>query len=168
VLENCIFGSLRKKSIFDSRNVANISDSKLRRKVQPAQTNDSTTNIVVDKWCLIQTHLSAVGNNNDIGLYANSAKALSDDRKCTLSANSYKTSIYIRFQRECQLNACFHGNFLCGLERAKRFVNIHLNRQQIEKDKQKNCRRCLPSGKISADAHTSPFCFWRYPNLHLW
>jgi len=46
----------------------------LRSDVQPAQTNVSTTNAVVDSSSPIQTQLSAVHNNNYIGWYPNSAK----------------------------------------------------------------------------------------------
>jgi len=41
----------------------------------------STTNVVVDSSSPIQTQLSAVHNNNDIGSYPNSAKAVKDGRK---------------------------------------------------------------------------------------
>jgi len=37
----------------------------------------------------IQTQFSAVCNDNGIGLYVNSAKAVTNDRKCTLLSNSY-------------------------------------------------------------------------------
>jgi len=43
-----------------------------------AHANASTTNVVVDSSSLIKTQLSAVHNNNDIGLYANSAKAVTE------------------------------------------------------------------------------------------
>jgi len=36
----------------------------------------------------IQTQLSAANNDNDIGLYSNLAKTVTDDRKYTLLANS--------------------------------------------------------------------------------
>jgi len=39
----------------------------LRSEVQPAQTNVSTANAVVDSSRPIQTQLSVVHNNNDIG-----------------------------------------------------------------------------------------------------
>jgi len=49
----------------------------LRSKVQPAQTNERTANVVEDSSSPIQTPLSAVHNNNDdIGWYPNSAKAV--------------------------------------------------------------------------------------------
>jgi len=48
----------------------------LRSKVQPAQTNESTANVVEDSSSPIQTPLSAVHNNDDIGWYPNSAKAV--------------------------------------------------------------------------------------------
>ena len=55
--------------------------------VQPAQPNVSTANAVVDSSSPIQTQLSAVDNNNDIGWYPNSAKAVKDAKKY-LFANS--------------------------------------------------------------------------------
>jgi len=39
----------------------------LKSEVQPAQPNVSTTSAVVDSSSPIQTQLSAVDNNNDIG-----------------------------------------------------------------------------------------------------
>jgi len=46
------------------------------------------------------------------------------------------------------------GNFLCGVERAKRFVKIHLHCivRNLKKYK-RNVDVAKPSGKISADAH---------------
>jgi len=38
-----------RKRISDSRSVENISDKILRSEVQPAQTNESTTNVEVDR-----------------------------------------------------------------------------------------------------------------------
>ena len=43
------------------------------------------------------------------------------------------------------------GHFLCGVERIKRFVNVHVHRQQPEKDKQNV--DFTPLGKNSAEAH---------------
>jgi len=37
-----------KEKAFDSRSVENVSDKRLRSEVQPAQTNESTTNVLVD------------------------------------------------------------------------------------------------------------------------
>jgi len=48
----------------------------LRGEVQLAQTNVSTAYAVVGSSSAIQTQVSVVHNNNDIGLYANSAKAV--------------------------------------------------------------------------------------------
>jgi len=39
----------------------------VRSEIQPAQTNTSTANAVVDSLSPIQIQLSAVHNNNDIG-----------------------------------------------------------------------------------------------------
>jgi len=63
----------------------------LRSVVQPALTNVSTTNAVVDSSSPGQIQLSAVHNNNDIGLYPKSAKAVKDDKKYNLFANSNTT-----------------------------------------------------------------------------
>jgi len=40
---------LWKKKHSDSRSVENISDKRLRSDVQPAETDESTTNVVVDR-----------------------------------------------------------------------------------------------------------------------
>jgi len=48
----------------------------LRSGVQPAQTNVSTANAVVDSSSPIQIQLSAFHNDNDIGWYPNSAKVI--------------------------------------------------------------------------------------------
>jgi len=58
---------MKRKSISHSQSVENISDKILRSEVQPAQTNASTANAVVDISSPIQTQLSIVHNNNDIG-----------------------------------------------------------------------------------------------------
>jgi len=42
-------------------------------------------------------------------------------------------------------------HFLCGVERVKHFMNIHLHCQQPEKDKQ--YVDVVPPWKISANAH---------------
>jgi len=63
----------------------------LRCEVQPAQTNVSTANLVVNSSSSIHTQLSAVHNNIDIGWYPNSAKAVKDDKKYNLFANSITT-----------------------------------------------------------------------------
>jgi len=57
----------------------------------------------------LQTRLSAVHNDNDIGLYVNSAKAITNDR----STPFWKTRIHlhlntrIRFQKGCKWSTCF-------------------------------------------------------------
>jgi len=48
----------------------------VRSEVQPTQTNVSTANAAVHSSNPIQIQLSAVHNNNDSGLYPNSAKAI--------------------------------------------------------------------------------------------
>jgi len=60
----------------------------------------------------IQTQFSAVCNDNDIGLYVNSAKAATDDRKCTLLANSYKLPSEYDFEKDASGARAFMGNFL--------------------------------------------------------
>jgi len=77
---------VKRKSISDSQSVK----KRLRREVQPAHTNESTAKIVGSS-SPIQTQLSAIRSNNDIGLYPNSEKAVKDDRKHfnPLLANSY-------------------------------------------------------------------------------
>jgi len=82
----------------------------LRSEVQPAQTNASTPNLV-NSSNPIQTRVSAILNNSDIGLYPKSTKALKDDRKYTLLANAIIHTTWIRFQKGCQWSACFHGEF---------------------------------------------------------
>jgi len=66
----------------------------LSSEVQPAQTNVTvnTANAVVDSSSPVQTQLSALHHNNDIGRYPNSAKAVPEDKVgCNLSANSNTT-----------------------------------------------------------------------------
>jgi len=58
---------MKRKSISDSQSAENISDKILRCEVQPAQTDVSTANAVMDSSSPIQTQSSAVHNNNDIG-----------------------------------------------------------------------------------------------------
>ena len=70
---------MTRKSISYNQSVENISDERLKNEVQPAQTNVSTTNVVLDSSSPIQTQMSAVHNNNDVGLYANSAKSVKDE-----------------------------------------------------------------------------------------
>jgi len=67
----------------------------LRSEVRPTQTNVSTANAVVDISSPVQTQSSAVHDNNDIWWHPNSAKALKDDKKNNLFANSNTTP------REC-------------------------------------------------------------------
>jgi len=71
----------------------------LRSEVQLAQTNENTVNVVVDSSSLIQTQLSAVHNNNDIGVKPDSANAAKDDRKYNLLANSNTTPLEIISKR---------------------------------------------------------------------
>ena len=62
-------------------NVENTSDQILRSEVQLAQTNMSIANVVVDSSSPVQAQLSVFHNNNDTEWYANSAKAVNNDRK---------------------------------------------------------------------------------------
>jgi len=71
----------------------------LRSEVQPEQTNASTANVVDSSWP-IQTQLSAVYNNNDIGLYANSVKAVQDDKKYILLAHMYASPPEYNFKKD--------------------------------------------------------------------
>jgi len=51
---------MKRKSISDSQSVENISDKIWKKKVQPAQTNVSTANAIVDISTPIQTQLSCL------------------------------------------------------------------------------------------------------------
>jgi len=66
----------------------------------------------------------------------------------------------------------FMGNFLCGLERVKRFVKVHLHYMLRNLKKDKRNVDVAPPGKVSADAHAyinknlrqrSGNTFWRDP-----
>jgi len=98
----------------------------LRSEVQPAQTNVSTANAVVDSTSPIQTQLSAVHDNIHIGWYPNSGKAVKDDKKYNRFANSNTTPPKYDFKNANGARA-FVGNFLCRVERVRRFVKVHLH-----------------------------------------
>ena len=76
------------------------------------QTDVSTANVVVDSSSPIQTQLSAVHNNNDMGWYPYSAKAAKGWQKvvCNLFANSNTTPPVYDFKK-CEWSTCFHGEF---------------------------------------------------------
>jgi len=128
---------MKRKSISDSQSVENISDWILRTEVQPAQTNVSTANAVVDSSRSIQTQLSVVHNNNDIGWCPNSAKAVKDDKKVRLIRKHEYNSTWILFQTNANGAIAFTGNCVCGLEKVKRFVKVHLRCvfRNLKKDK---------------------------------
>jgi len=79
------------------------------------------------------------------------AKAAQDDKKRNLFANSNTTPPEYDFKK---CGACaFMGNFLCVVERVKRFVKVHLHCivRNLKNDSE---MPTLPlPRKISADAH---------------
>jgi len=82
-------------------------------------------------------------------LYVNSAKAVTDDRKCTLLANSYMLPPEYDFENDCECSACFMGNF-SQYRMGKSFNERPFVRKMINK------MPTLPTpGKISADAHAA-------------
>jgi len=72
----------------------------------------------------IQTQLSAVDNNNDIGRYPSSAKAVKDDKKYLFA---YRIQLHLNtISKNANGASAFVGNFLCSVERVKRLVKVHL------------------------------------------
>ena len=67
--------------------------------------------------------MSAVRNYNDIGLYVNSAKAVADDRKSTLLANSY-TLLPPEYDLKNDANA---ARASWGIFRSIEWVNLLMN-----------------------------------------
>jgi len=107
-----------------------------------------TTNVVVDISSLIQTQLSAVCSDNDIGLYVNSAKTVKDDRKCTFLANSYALPPECVFWKDANGERAFMGNFL-RYTKGETFYE----RPFVSNLKTLSKMSILPTlGKISADA----------------
>ena len=103
----------------------------MRSEVQPAQNNESAADVVVDRLSPIQTQLFAVHNNNDIGLYPNSTKAVKDDRKYTLMTNCCSLRLHLntiskRMRMERVLSWEFYLQF-----RSKRFMNFHLQEPSL-------------------------------------
>jgi len=94
----------------------------------------------VDVLSPIQTQFSAAHNDNNIGLYANSAKAVRVDRKYIVLANSYTPPPEYDFKKGVNDACAFMGDLLCGAERYIVFCErpFVLHRQQHEKDKQKS------------------------------
>jgi len=82
---------------------------------------------------------------------ANSAKSVAGDRKYAFVANSYTAPLEKDFKIDANGARAFMGNFLCGVETVKRFVNIlsHCNVSNLKKIQAK-CQRCTYRGKFSA------------------
>jgi len=70
--------------------------------------------------------LSAVRNDNDIGLYVNSAKAVTDDRKSTFSQARMYFHLDMIFKR-MRMERVLSWGIFCGIERAKLFMNVHFS-----------------------------------------
>jgi len=85
-----------------------------------------------------------------------SANTVTDDRKYTLVANSYKASLekYFKIENRCEWSACFHVAFSLWCRNSKAFCGrpFALQRQQPKKYKLYDDVASFP-GKISADAH---------------
>jgi len=59
----------------------------------------------------------------------------------------------MQFQKHANGARAFMGNFLCGLKKVKRFVEVHLHYMFRNLKKDKRNVDIAPPGKISADAH---------------
>jgi len=80
---------------------------------------------VVDSSSPIQTQLSAVDNNNDIGWYPNSAKAVKDAKKY-LFANSNSLQLHLDTVSKMRTERVFSWGIFFVCKKGKRFVKVHL------------------------------------------
>jgi len=89
--------------------------------------------------------------------------SVKDDKKCNhITDRIGYNYTWIRFQNNANGARALVGKFfLCGVERVKHFVKVHLHCivRNLKKDKQK-CLRCPPPRKISADVHARYLKKW--------
>ena len=149
----------------------------------------------MDSLSPIQAELSAIHNNNYIGWYSKSGKAVKDDKKHNLSQTRKQLHLNT-ISKIANRARAFMGNFLCGVERVKllwRSICIASLAIWIGISEKVDVS---PPGIISADAHVSGIkcfqltcainqyskcdcvanprwvclffnnCFWNQPSLH--
>jgi len=85
----------------------------------------STANAVVDSSSPIQAQLSAVHNNNDIGWYPHSAKAIKDEKSATFSQTRIQLHLNT-ISKKRERRAWFQREFSLWCRKGKAFCEVHL------------------------------------------